>query len=102
MREYRDELFILGVTPAQARIMLYLQQHPQSYILQCARAFGLTDRTVGYPVRVLEQKRWVRKRRAPQDDRYVSLTLTRNGQALARKIQKRLYERLTPCQAKAS
>ena len=93
LREYREELFALGVTPAHARILLYLQRHPNSYILQCARAFGLTNRTVGYPVQVLQRRHWIRKRRAPQDDRYVLLTLTQRGQALARKIHKRLNER---------
>lgn len=90
LREYHDELFALGVTPGQARILLYIEEHPRCYLQQCARSLGLTSRTVGYPVRLLEQKRWVVKRRAPQDDRYVSLTLTRNGQALVRKIHKRL------------
>lgn len=102
LREYYDELFALGITPAQARILLYLQQHPGSYIRQCARAFGLAGRSVGIPVRVLQQNRWVTKRRAPQDDRYVSLTLTRRGQVLARKIQTRLSQRLTHFMAKAS
>lgn len=90
LREYRDQLFVLGVTPAQARILLYLQRNPNSYIIQCARAFGLTNRTVGYPVRVLAQRRWVTKRRAPQDDRYVLLTLTSKGTALARAIRQHL------------
>ena len=102
LREYHYQLFVLGVTPAQARIVLYLERNPHSYITQCARALGLTSRTVGYPVRVLAQKRWVTKRRAPQDDRYVSLALTRNGRALARKVQKRLNGLLTPAKAKAS
>ena len=93
LREYREELFALGVTPAHARILLYLERNPNSYILQCARAFGLTNRTVGYPVQVLQRRHWVRKRRAPQDDRYVLLTLTQRGHALARRIHKRLHER---------
>jgi DNA-binding MarR family transcriptional regulator len=95
-------LFSLGVTPGQARILLYIQQHPRCYLQQCARALGLRSRTVGYPVQLFQQKRWVRKRRAPQDDRYVSLTLTRTGHAVVRKIQTRLNGRLTPFRAKAS
>lgn len=87
LQEYYDELFVLGVTPGQARILLYIHQHPRCYLLQCARALGLTSRTVGHPVQLFEAKRWVKKRRAPQDDRYVVLTLTRNGQTLVRKIQ---------------
>lgn len=100
-REYHDELFPLGVTPGQARILLYIQQHPRCYLQQCARALGLSSRTVGSPVQMFQQKRWVRKRRAPQDDRYVSLTLTRHGQALVRKIHQRVDDRLTSCPSTA-
>lgn len=94
LREYHDELFALGVTPGQARILLYIEGHPRCYLQQCARALGLTSRTVGSPVQALQQKHWVSKRRAPQDDRYVSLRLTRNGQALVRKIRQCLNGRL--------
>lgn len=99
LREYHDDLFALGVTPGQARILLYIQYHPRCYLQQCARALGLRSRTVGYPVRALEQKRWVRKRRAPQDDRYLWLTLTRSGQALIKRIHTRLHERLPSLKA---
>ena len=61
--------------------------------MQCARALGLTSRTVGYPVRVLEQRQWVTKRRAPQDDRYVLITLTQKGKALAEKMTRQLTRR---------
>lgn len=88
LREYHDELFAIGVTPGQARILLYIEEHPRCYLQQCARALGLTSRTVGYPVQFFVQKQWVTRRRAPQDDRYVFLTLTRNGQVLVRKIRK--------------
>jgi DNA-binding MarR family transcriptional regulator len=59
-RQYHDDLFALGVTPGQARILLYIQQHPRCYLQQCARALGLTSRTVGFPVQVFQQKRWVK------------------------------------------
>ncbi|MDR4470017.1 MAG: MarR family winged helix-turn-helix transcriptional regulator [Nitrospira sp.] len=101
-RAYHDELFSLGVTPGQARILLYIRQHPRCYLQQCARALGLRSRTVGYPVQLFQQKRWVNKRRAPQDDRYVSLTLTRTGHALAKKIRQRLDDRVTSYGASAS
>jgi DNA-binding MarR family transcriptional regulator len=102
LREYREELFTLGVTPTQARILLYLQRHPHSYIKQCARAFGLTGRIVGYPVRMLQRRHLVTKRRAPQDDRYVMLTLTQRGHALARMILRQINEPVIPLEKKAS
>ena len=102
LREYHEELFALGVTPAQARILLYLLQHPTSYRRQCAKAFGVTAPTVGLTVHALQKKRWVTKQRSPQDDRYVFLMLTRKGRNLARKIQARLSDRVNPFMVKAS
>ena len=102
LREYHEELVALGVTPAQARILIYLLPHPGSYRRQCAKAFGVTAPSVGFTLYELQQKRWVTKQRAPQDDRYVFLTLTPKGRNLAKMIQKRLLERLTPFRAKAS
>ena len=87
LREHREQLLDLGVTPAQARILLYLQQHPHRYIHQCARAFGLTWKSIGYSVRILEQRRLIIKRRAPQDERCLLLTLTQKGTDLARAIR---------------
>ncbi len=90
LREHRDQLSVLGVTPSQARILLYLQQHPHSNIHQCARAFGLTWKSIGYPVRVLEQRRLVTQRRMPQDNRCMLLTLKPKGADLARVITQHL------------
>lgn len=90
LREHREQLSVLGVTPAHARILLYLQQHPHSYIHQCARAFGLTWKSIGYSVRILEQRRLLMKRRAPQDERCLLLTLRPKGTDLARAIRQQL------------
>ncbi len=90
LREYHECLSALDVTPAQAQVLLYLQQHPGSYILQCARAFGRTGRAVGLTVHELQHKRWVTKQRAPQDDRCVLLTVTRKGTYLTKRITRQL------------
>ena len=61
LRDCPDMLFPLGVTPGQTRILLYIQQHSHYYSLQCPWALGLTSRSVGYLIQMVEQKRWVNK-----------------------------------------
>lgn len=41
---------------------------------------------------VLVRKRWVTKSHSVKDDRVVSLSLSRRGNALARQIEKRLHQ----------
>lgn len=86
LREYRAELSAFAVTPPQAAALLYLQHNPGSSIRQCARVVGVTAPTMGEIVKRIQQKGWLRKQRAPQDDRYVLLTVTPKGTHRVRKI----------------
>src|SRR5690349_3599015 len=90
LRDYRAELSALEVTPRQAAALLYLQLNPGSYILQCAKVVGVTSVAMGVIVKRLEQKGWLHKERAPQDDRYVLLRVTRKGTAHVGKIARLL------------
>lgn len=101
LNAYRGELSDLGVTPAQARAVLYLQRNPDSSIQHCARVFGIVGSTMGQLVRGLYYKGWVTKQRSPQDDRSVLLELTPKGHILAWLLHKQLNARL-PLTAKAS
>lgn len=87
LREYREELSLLDVTPSQACVLLYVDRYPGIFIRRCARALGVTDPAIGYIIKRIEQRGWVRKQRAPHDDRYVLLTATRKGTDLVRKIR---------------
>lgn len=101
LNAYRRELSDLGVTPAQARAVLYLQRNPNSSIRQCAAVFGVVGSTMGQLVRSLHHRGWVTKQRSPQDDRSVLLALTPKGHMLAWLLHKQLDARL-PLTANAS
>lgn len=101
LHAYREELSDLGVTPAQARALLYLQRNPESSIQQCAQVFGVAGSTMGQLVRKLYRKGWVTKQRSPHDDRYVLLSLTPKGHILTWLLHKQLNARL-PLTAEAS
>ena len=97
LNAYRGELSDLGVTPAQARALLYLQRNPGSSVRHCARVFGVGGSTMSQLVRGLHRKGWVTKQR-PAHERYVLFSLTQKGHLLAWLI----HRRLTPHTAKAS
>lgn len=101
LNTYREELSDLGVNPAQARAVLYLQRNPDNSIQQCARVFGVVGSTMGQLVRDLHRKGWVTKQRSPQNVRSVLLALTPKGHILAWLLHKQLNARL-PLTAKAS
>ena len=82
----RDALALLGVTPTQAGVLLYVQRYPGSYQQCVADAFGIDATWTGVVIGMLQRKGWVKKQRAPCDDSYVLLTVTHKGTALARKI----------------
>ncbi|MGE0468863.1 MAG: MarR family winged helix-turn-helix transcriptional regulator [Nitrospira sp.] len=101
LNAYREELSDLGVTPAQARTLLYLQRSPGSSVRHCARVFGVSGSTMRHLVRGLLRKRLVTKQRPSPPDRYV-LALTPIGHLLVVLIHRRLTRRLVPLTAKAS
>ena len=101
LNAYHEELSDLGITPAQARAVLYLQRNPDCSIQQCAGVFGVVDSTMRQLVRGLHHKGWVTKQRSPEGDRSVLLALTPKGHILAWLLHKQLNARL-PLTATAS
>ncbi len=100
LNAYRKKLSDLGVTPAQARGLLYLQRNPDSSIQQCAIVFGVAGSAMGQLARGLHIKGWVTKQRS-YDGRSVLLGLTPKGHILAWLLHKQLNARL-PLTAQAS
>lgn len=85
--EFRRSLEPIRVTPLQAGMVLYLQRHPDAKLTDAATALCLRLPTICTVVKDLVRKRWVTKRRSVKDDRALCLSLSRQGQALAQKIE---------------
>ncbi|OQW66178.1 MAG: hypothetical protein BVN29_06795 [Nitrospira sp. ST-bin5] len=85
--EFRRSLEPLQVTPFQAGVILFLCRHEDARVKDLATAFCLRIPTVTEVVNILERKRWVSRRPSEKDGRAVCLRLSRQGQALARKIE---------------
>src|SRR5512140_1664817 len=85
--EFRRSLDPIRVTPLQAGVILYLQRHMDAKLTDAAAALRVRQPTLHEVVKDLVRKRWVTKRRSVTDTRAVCLSLSRQGQALARKIE---------------
>ena len=86
----RGELALLGVTPTQAGVLLYVQRYPGNYQQCVADAFAIDPTWTGVVIRMLQRKGWVKKQRAPCDDSYVLLTVTPKGRDLVSRITRKL------------
>ena len=85
--EFRRSLEPIRVTPLQAGVMLFLRRHADAKLTDAADALCLRLPTLSAVVKDLVRKRWVTKRRSLTDSRAVCLSLSRRGEALARRIK---------------
>ncbi len=85
--EFRRNLEPIRVTPLQAGVILYLQRHPDAKLTDATEALCLRLPTLSVVVNDLVENRWVTRRHSVEDRRALCLSLTRQGQALARKIK---------------
>jgi DNA-binding MarR family transcriptional regulator len=103
--EFRRRLEPIRVTPLQAGVLLYLQRHMDTKLTDAAAALRVTLPTLSTVVKDLVRKRWVIKHRSVTDTRAVCLSLSWQGQALARKIEfqvRQVRNDLTPMKETAS
>lgn len=85
--EFRRSLEPIRVTPLQASVLLFLRRHADTRMTDAAASLGVTLSTASTLVKALVRKRWVTKRRSVKDDRAVCLSLSRQGEALAQRIE---------------
>ena len=90
--EFRRSLDPIRVTPLQAGVMLFLRRHAGVRVTDAATALRLRLPTMSTVVKDLVGKRWVTRLRSVKDDRVVCLALSRQGQALARRIKERVRD----------
>ncbi len=84
----REKAQEYGLSPIQARFLVYLLHHGVELrrVSQLAREFGLTQATVSDAVDSLEAKGFVGREPWPADRRVVTLRLTPEGELLAAEL----------------
>jgi DNA-binding MarR family transcriptional regulator len=85
--EFRRSLEPIRVTPLQAGVLLFLRRHADARLTEAAAALCVRQPTLSEVVKDLVRKRWVTKRCSVTDTRAVSLSLSRQGLILTRKIE---------------
>jgi DNA-binding MarR family transcriptional regulator len=87
---FRKRLGPIRVTPSQAGVILFLRRHADANVTDAATALGVGQATLSRTVTTLVRRQWVAKRRSVKDDRVVTLSLSRRGNALALQINQRV------------
>jgi DNA-binding MarR family transcriptional regulator len=90
--EFRRSLESIHVTPLQAGVIRFLRRHAEANVTDAAAALGVRLPTLSVVLTALARKRWVTKRRSLKDDRVVSLSLSRQGQVIARRIEDQVQQ----------
>ena len=85
--EFRRSLEPIRVTPLQAGVILFLRRHADARVTDAATALRVRLPTLSAGVKDLVRKRWVTNRRSAEDRRAVCLSLSRQGEVVARKIE---------------
>ena len=85
--EFRRGLEPIGVTPLQAGVLLFLHRHAKAKVTEAAAVLRVSLPTLSAVVKDLVHKRWVIRRYSVEDRRAVCLSLSGQGEVLARKIE---------------
>ncbi|TKB71196.1 MAG: MarR family transcriptional regulator [Nitrospira sp.] len=73
-------------------LLCFLRRHTDAKLTDAAASLGVRLPTLSEVVKDLVRKRWVTKRRSVEDRRAVCLSLSRLGEALARRIKDRVRD----------
>jgi DNA-binding MarR family transcriptional regulator len=84
--DFRKSLEPIRATPLQAGVMLYLRRCAGARQKDAATALRVKPPTLADVVQDLVRKRWVTKHDSVEDRRAVCLRLSRQGQAITRRI----------------
>ena len=81
----RNPLRSIGISPPQFALIDWIARRPGATLGEIAAALGVTPPTISVALRRLEELKFVRKSRDPQDRRNIRVYLTTKGEALHRK-----------------
>ncbi len=76
-----EQAKVLGLSPIQIQLMIFIRYHPedQSTISYLAKEFNLTKPTISDAIKVLEEKKLIKKITSGEDTRSYTIQLTASG-----------------------
>lgn len=80
---------VTGLSPIQIQLLIFLAHHAENLcnVSHLAKEFNLTKATISDAVRVLAQKELLYKITSPVDRRAFSISLTKTGKTMVKKIE---------------
>jgi DNA-binding MarR family transcriptional regulator len=88
--DFRKELEPIGVTPLQGAVIMFLRRRVDSQVKDASAALSVQQPTMSVVVRDLVRKGWVTNAPSKHDKRAVNLRLSRQGEAMARSVEKQV------------
>ena len=97
VRKYGDELNELGLTYTQYIVMMYFWEIGSSNVKELGAALLLDPSTLTPILKKLEVKGLITRKRLPEDERNLTITLTETGEAMrdmALGVPAKMYDRI--------
>ncbi len=97
VRKYGDELNELGLTYTQYIVMMYFWEIGSSNVKELGAALLLDPSTLTPILKKLEAKGLITRKRLPEDERNLTITLTETGEAMrdmALGVSAKMYDRI--------
>ena len=85
---FEEQMVDMELSPVEGHTVSYLRSYAPCPISELVRVFGLKQSTMTSMLDRLEQRRLIVRTLNPDDRRSFLVTITRQGQAMAKKIQK--------------
>lgn len=89
---FEERLAEVGLSPQEGHILSYLRSYAPSPISELGRVFGLKGSTLTSMLDRLEERDLIAREVNPDDRRSFVITLTREGQRLADRVQTHVEE----------
>lgn len=86
-QHFKSSMLDLAITPGQAGVLILIESNPGISQAALARAMEIERATLGETINNLQDKRWVERRKSPNDGRSHALYLSTEG----KKIMKNLH-----------
>ena len=78
-KDIEDKMKVLDVTPGEFGLLTLIDANPGIHQKTLARFYGLDKSTLSYSIGKLTDRKWISRKKSPEDGRYYDLWLTKAG-----------------------
>jgi DNA-binding MarR family transcriptional regulator len=85
-QHFKSSMADLAITPSQAGVLILIENNPGISQAALARAMEIERASLGETIDYLQKKRWVERRKSPNDGRSHALYLSSKGEDIMKKL----------------